>query len=342
MRQRGSLERLRQNWRGAGVRAFMLLEIVVSVALLVLGMAVIGAQLQSAADTTYATDHLARLVFLAETRMAELDSGLVIPNEQIGKDTTDVEIEQDFGRLYPQYAARVTLSPTATADLLAVRLDMFYDPTRMIREHGASLPDFEYDDDKIEQTYYTLRAVPKPLNLKTDFGLDDDIAQRINDQVANSATGLDGVDVENFSPALFKDLTPEQLVELLSILQQAFGADQSALLQLVPESMRGQLQALMRGLDTGGTGDEGTGDQTGGGDTGGGTGGAGDGGNRGGGRDTGRRGSRGGSRGAGTGDSTAPSGGDTGGTGARGGSSRGSGGQRGSSRSGGANRGGGN
>jgi hypothetical protein len=92
---------------------FMLLEVLVAIGLLVLGMAVIGGQVQTAADLTRETDHLARLVFLAESRLAEIDSGLVVPNEEIG-DETGVEVEEDFGRLFPQYASRVTIRPTAT------------------------------------------------------------------------------------------------------------------------------------------------------------------------------------------------------------------------------------
>jgi len=242
--------------------AFLLLEVVVAVALLVLGMAVIGTQLQSASEMTYQTDHLARLVFLAESRLAELDSGLVLPSEQISQES-GVEIEADFGRLFPQYGSRVTLKPTATPDLVFVQLDVFYDPQRMILESGEPLDTFNFDDELIAQTYYTLRAVPKPLNLRTDFGLEDELAERINGELEGSSIG-GAIDVDNFSPAVFKDLSLEQLVELLSILQQAFGADQAALMQLVPESMRGQLQALLAGLDDGGEDDDGSGDTPGG------------------------------------------------------------------------------
>jgi hypothetical protein len=250
---------------------FMLLEVLVAIGLLVLGMAVIGGQVQTAADLTRETDHLARLVFLAESRLAEIDSGLVVPNEEIG-DETGVEVEEDFGRLFPQYASRVTIRPTATPELVAVRLDIMFDPARMILEEGADLDEFDYDDELIVQTFHTLRAVPRPLNLKTDFGLDDEIADTINEELQNSGVG-GGLDVENFNPAVFKDLDLEQLVELIGILQNAFGADQSALLALVPADVRPQLAALLAGLDATG-GDDGSGDGTGtsgGSDTGGGS-----------------------------------------------------------------------
>jgi hypothetical protein len=112
------------------------------------------------------------------------------------------------------------------------------------------------------------------------------MAERINEDLGNSSMG-GTVDVENFSPALFKDLSTEQIIELMSILQQAFGADQAALLQLVPESMRGQLEALMRGLDAAGGGDGGDGSNPDGDEAGGGSGGTTGGGRRGG-RDRGR------------------------------------------------------
>ncbi|MCB9850579.1 MAG: hypothetical protein H6817_07725 [Phycisphaerales bacterium] len=268
---------------------FMLLEIVIAVGLLVLGLAVIGGQLQTASDMTRETDHVARIVFLAESRLAELDSGLVVPNDQVA-DETGIEVEQDFGRLFPEYASRVTLTPTATADLIAVQLDIFYDPTRKVLEKGEQLDDFEYDDDMIVQTYHTLRVAPKPLNLRTDFGLDDEIADKIDEQLANST--LSGtLDVNNFDPSVFRDLDIDQLAELLGILQQAYGVDQSALMQIVPEEMRSQLNALLSGLDAlsggdgsdsgdgtdsgddtnsgdGTTGDDGSGSDTGGNDDG--------------------------------------------------------------------------
>jgi hypothetical protein len=133
-----------------------------------------------------------------------------------------------------------------------------FDPARMILEEGADLDEFDYDDELIVQTFHTLRAVPRPLNLKTDFGLDDEIADTINEELQNSGVG-GGLDVENFNPAVFKDLDLEQLVELIGILQNAFGADQSALLALVPADVRPQLAALLAGLDATGD-DDGSGD----------------------------------------------------------------------------------
>ncbi len=275
----------------------MLLEVVVAVGLLVLGLAVIGAQLQSATEMTYEADHLSRLIFLAETRLAELDSGLVTLPEQMD-DAQPIEVEADFGRYFPQYASRVTIEPTADPELVAVQLDILYDPERLAFEEGP-LDEFDYlDDDKIVQTYHTLRIVPRPLNLVTDFGLEAEIAEKVNEDLQEAGLADGGLDVENFNPAVFKDLEVDQLLQLLSILQQAYGVDQSALMQMVPEEVRPQLQALLEGLDDGTDGD-GDGDGDGVEGAGGGSGGAQDaaGGGRGGGRRGGADGGRAGREG---------------------------------------------
>jgi hypothetical protein len=57
-------------------------------------------------------------VMLAETKMAELSSGVIKP-----EDNND-EIKGDFGMLYPGYAWRFKFQPTEVNDFLAVALEI--------------------------------------------------------------------------------------------------------------------------------------------------------------------------------------------------------------------------
>jgi uncharacterized membrane protein YgcG len=242
---------------------FILLEVVVAVGLLVLGMAVIGAQIQTSAVRARETDRQARVTFLAESKFAEIDTGLVIPDED--------EIEEDFGRLFPAYAWRLRFEPTGeqAADsvnnfdnlgLAFIQLEILHDPRRDPDET------FDFDGATVVGEYYTLRAAPRPLDLTLDFGMEDDVAEKLNEDLAGLAGDLD---VHNFNPALFKDLDKEEILKVLPVLMQAFGMRESDILNLVPADLRPQLEAIFdmqntdEDLEESGDGD------TGGGETGG-------------------------------------------------------------------------
>lgn len=221
----------------------MLLEVVIAVGLLVLGFAVIGAQVQGSLERTRETDQMARVVFLAESKLAEIDTGLIIPK-------LSEDIEEDFTRLFPHYAWRARIEPlvdetkpvdpAAMSDLglLFIKLDILYDPKRNIDE------EFDYDNATLLKTFYTIRAAPRPLDLTADFGMEEDVADKLNEDLAG-ITGGD-IDVRQFSPDIFRNLDVEQLVEIMPTLMQALGAQPSDILSLLPEEMRPQVEALLQ------------------------------------------------------------------------------------------------
>jgi type II secretory pathway pseudopilin PulG len=286
---------------------FMLLEIVVAVGLLILGMAVIGIQVQSSAERARKTDQTARVTFLAESKFAEIDTGLIQPSDDV--------VEDDFGRLFPAYAWRLEFEPTGELDadsgdafdrfgLAQVRLEIYYDPLRDPDD------DFDYDQAEVVGRYYTLRAAPRPLDLTQDFGMEDDVAERLNEDLANSGDG--SLDVHNFDPATFASLDLDQILEIAPLLMEAFGMSETELLALVPEEFKSQLEAILAaqgegegGGEAGEVGDESGagGDETGGGASGGGDQGGRDQGGGGRGRGDRGRGDRGGRDGGGRGGS---------------------------------------
>lgn len=223
---------------------FMLLEMVIAVGLLVLGMALIGAQISTSSDIARETDRLARVVFLAESKIAELDTGLILPEE---------EIEEDFGRLFPEFGWRMRIVPASESDLNMITLEILHQFGREVDE------EFDFTSAEVVQTYYTLRATPKPLDLTQDFGLEEEQADNINEQLAELTGGA--VDVREFDPSVFQNLSTEELAGLAQLMLGEMGGDASALMQLIPPQARDMLapflQELEDALGTGGDSDSG-------------------------------------------------------------------------------------
>lgn len=257
---------------------FLLLEVVVAVGLLVMGMAVIGAQLQSATDRTYETNHMARVVFLAESKLAEMDTGLL---------ELELEQEDEFGNLFPFYGWRLLAvplpedpnptSPRHPLDtpMVSVTLQILYDPERDLETDE----EFDFEEAVVLKTYHTLRTLPRPLDLTTDFGLDEERAAEINDQL--SVVGGGSVNVNELNPAMFRDMSMEELLEVLPVLMPALGVGEESVLNMVPAEIRPLLETIFAeqraeaggesdGTESGdgGTGDTGTGDDSAGGGSG--------------------------------------------------------------------------
>jgi uncharacterized membrane protein YgcG len=244
-------------------RGFILLEIVVALGLLIFGMALLGTRLQRSVELTYQTDELARVVFLAESKLAELDTGLIIPEQ---------DIEHDFGRIFPRYGWRMKILPTngpagglATAmqggsaadvdlGLLFIQMEILFEPTRQADQA------FDFENAEVVQRYFTMRAPPRPLDLGVDFGLKDEIVDKMNEDLADSGAG--DIDVRNLDPSMFASLDFEQLKAVLPVIMQAAGMNANDFLNMVPEDLRPQLQAWldsMGDIDSNGESGGGTG-----------------------------------------------------------------------------------
>ena len=219
---------------------FMLLEVVLAVGLLVLGLSVIGAQMQRSYFRAHDTDTVARVVFLAESKLAEIDTGLIEPER---------EIEEDFGRLFPQYAWRLTMEAAGLPELYFFELEILHDPLREVED------DFEFNDAEVAARFRFLKAAPRPLDLTADFGLDEDAAEDLNERLADLGGGA--LDVHDFNPALFRDMDMEDLLEILPALMEAFNISQSEIMNMVPENLRPQLEELFAGAQDDASGDQG-------------------------------------------------------------------------------------
>ncbi|NOX58832.1 MAG: hypothetical protein GXP29_08245, partial [Planctomycetes bacterium] len=235
---------------------FLLLEVVVAVGLLVLGMAVIGTQLQSATDRSIQTDQLARVVFLAESKLTEMSTGLV---------KFELEQEGDFGRLFPFYGWRIVALPLPEdpnpttprqpldTPMVAITLEVLLDSGRDYQTDE----EFDFEEAVVVSTYHTLRSLPRPINLAADFGLDADRAEEINLQLADVGGGL--IDVNELNPAMFRDMSMEELLEVLPVLMPALGVGAESMLNMVPAELRPVVEAMIAAQAAGGDGSSGDG-----------------------------------------------------------------------------------
>ncbi|MCK4661008.1 MAG: hypothetical protein KAV82_15915 [Phycisphaerae bacterium] len=211
-------------------RGFMLMEVVLAVGLLVVGMAFVGMQIQNSSRSSRRAERSMRALLLAESKLSELDAGLIIPEE---------EIEEDFGHLFPNYAWRMRIEPTSRPDLNLITLEILYDVRMKLED------EFDFDETDVVHRLYTMRATPTTLDLTRDFGMGEEAADKLAETL--SSVGEEGIDPRNLNPALFASLDLEELLEVAPPLLEAFGISMSDLMQVLPDELRQALEEAQAG-----------------------------------------------------------------------------------------------
>lgn len=220
----------------------ILLEVVISIALLVLALSVLGAQVNRTREAAGAGENLTRLMMLAESKLAELDAGLVRFDEE-----ADNEVEGDFTLRFPHHGWRMRFVETATEGLWGVTLEILYAPRESL--------DAEFDLDGAEVVYrvHTFWAEPAVLDVETDLGLDEEAVARLSETIPSEY-----FDPPDFDPSIVTQLDLDQLVELLPSLMTLFGDNADAMLASLPPEFRALLDlgqasdgSTDRGTETG-------------------------------------------------------------------------------------------
>jgi len=228
--------------RGAGRAGAVLLEVLVTVTLIVMFMALIGSQILAAVEAAAKVDRRQNAMLLAESLVGRLQAG--------GFDLADQEdqITGDFGELYPGWAWKITAEPVQDDEaLMRVNLQIFYDESG---EAGEAV------GDVIESlapvlSLHTFWAVAPQVDLARDFGLDEESLSGLADVFSN-----EGFDARDLDPSWLTNLGPEQLKELVGALSQAAesGALADAMRPGGPLSGISGLLSRGRGGRTGGGG----------------------------------------------------------------------------------------
>jgi hypothetical protein len=218
----------------------MLLEVVIAVGVLVLGMAFVGLQIHNASRVEMEAERSLRGLLLAERMMAELDTGLI---------EYDEEVEEEFGRLFPDYGWRMKVEQTSVPDLNLVKLEILYQPRPQVDE------EFNFDSARVVHTLYTMRATPTRLDLTRDFGMDDKKADELTERFAN--LGDRAPNVRDIDHAWFRDASLEDLLEVAPALLDAFGISLSDLKKVLPPDLLQSLEQAQAEFEGSRTGEEG-------------------------------------------------------------------------------------
>lgn len=214
-------------------RGAMLLEVLLSLGLLIFGMAVVGMQIRSGLQMAERSDLRTRAVMLMETKFAEMEAGVLMP------ESYDDEMTGGFGVKYPGFAWRMLVEPTDVDDLYQVQMQIWF--SERTRKEQLEDPELEvdYEEAGMRQVMamYRLFAKPADVDLERDFGIPQDVLDELAVQVP-----IPGFDPNNIDPRALSSLDPEILEELLPMLEQIFG--QGADINSINDLSRDQREQL--------------------------------------------------------------------------------------------------
>lgn len=211
-------------------QAWVLLETVIATGLLVVGLAVLGAQVQDARTSIRKMERRTRALMLSEQLLAELEMGV------IELESADEIEERDFGPRFPDWGWRLTTDPTSIEGMYLQRLDVMY----LARDGTYREDDFEHDDAEIVHTLYVMHAQPLPFDFAMDFGLREEELLDLNEKLGE--LGIDGLDLSNFDPRFFQNVDFEELMTALPVLLDAMNMEIDDLLAIIPPEILEQIK----------------------------------------------------------------------------------------------------
>jgi len=216
----------------------MLLEVVISLGILLVAMAVVGLAFHNGQQHVELAEQMTRARLMTEKLVAEMDTGLL--------DLTDREQSGWFGdESIPGMSWRMEVNPAdRVKGLLDVDLNIYMGD-----------PDGSEDEHQLILATRVERAEPRGIDFEKDFGLDQDQIQQLTDAIPGGSQVLDPT---NFDPRSLAQLDLDTLVDLLPTLIQAFGANlaQGQIDQLIQAAQSGDLSGLqnLAGQQGGGLG----------------------------------------------------------------------------------------
>lgn len=209
--------------------AYVMLETVIATGLLIVGLGVIGAQLQDSNAAVRKMRIKTQAVLLAESQLAMLDLGLV------ELDSVDEVQEGDFGPRYPDWGWRLITEPTSIDGLFRISVEVLY----LVRDDNYRADTFEYDLAEVLFRAWAFRQPPRPLDLAMDFGLNDEEMDEFLEKVGSA--GIPGFENGMFDPTFLANADVEELLKLLPALQD-LGISLGDLESMIPPDLLKQLQ----------------------------------------------------------------------------------------------------
>lgn len=223
-------------------RGSMLLEVLLSLGILTLGMATIGLQVNSGLRQELLAAEVFRQSSLVESMVSQVEAMVArhLSESQTegtaGERSRDVEIEGEFGLVFPGYGYRILVEPTQVERLNRVTIELLKAPFDL--RSGELL-------EEPERVYLTrmLRASPPQINLDR-LGVTLDPEQRNLLEMGGLLDDSGNLDIQRLLA-----MDPGALMELLPLLMSAFGGGQMAEMMgnMSPEQLLEMLQEQQRG-----------------------------------------------------------------------------------------------
>lgn len=210
------------------------METVLATGLLLIGLAVIGTQIQEASYSVRRMELELQAMALAEMKLAELDLGLV------ELDSFDEVQEEEFGPRYPEFAWRLITEQTGVENMFLLTLEVLHQPREPEADDDYTEGDLDFDVMERVFTAYATRWTPQPVDLGEAFGLDDEEFDELSKKLAD--LGIPGIDAESFDLGILGDVEVEDLLKILPLLADMFQIDIEALTGNLPP---GLLDALL-------------------------------------------------------------------------------------------------
>ncbi len=218
--------RSRRGRAAAALRGVVLLEVVISLGILLMAMAVIGLVFNNGQHHLRLSERRTRAMMLTDRLIAEMDTGYLELEEQEQSGFFGLEGE-------PGMSWRVEVDPDDTIQgLLNVDIHIYMgDPDGPEEERLRIL------------TTHVHRAEQMGLDFERDFGFDEDQITQLTDAIPGGVAVLDPTD---FDPRELASLDLDSLVEILPALLEAFGAGFGGgqLNELIDAARSGDLSGL--------------------------------------------------------------------------------------------------
>lgn len=230
--------------RGAAPRGYVLLEALIATTLMVLGLAIVGSAVQKAYFESLEMERRTRALMLAESKLAELDTGL------IQFESLDELMEEPFGPLFPDWGYTIRIQPTVTPGLNQIRLQILY----FMRNYDTE--EFDFDKARVIHELFTFRMTPRRIDLATDYGLDEEAVTQLSDLLGSVGLEIppEGFPLQDF----LRSADVEAIMQLMSNeeLLASMGFSRDDILARLPREVRQALGALGGGEGDGASDEE--------------------------------------------------------------------------------------
>ena len=212
--------------RRSRVRAVLLLEVVVALAVMVTAMGFLGAQLVGGIRMTMYAEEQTRAAQLADRMLALLE---LDPNT-VERFVAEREADGDFGEQYPEWFWRAYAEELEETEDLEEEQRLSRVTVEILYQPGVGR-DADIDEARVVRRLHLLKAAPGTIDLEEDFGVPagqvESIMDAIREYWPDAITETGEIDLR----VLMQNTSIEDLFMLMPMLAglagQSFGGDGS-------------------------------------------------------------------------------------------------------------------